>query len=1713
MRFLQYAADSSYIQFDQDPQNVENNLLSPVKLGPPRQLFQSPPLSPMMAHSAKTPVKATSSNPMAPTTDKTPSNKKRVRTVTPATPGLTHAMDEMSMEPSSPMKKPAPLQLDSSTIDLTEDSVNGSLNTSITAQSDKSIELTLGGTKAVEPVTGLEALFQEGWQEAKETQVQPTLPISQTQPYFGLSKVPIETILVDIRAARNNAGARRILLRTLLFSFAIIVSPNGTCRPLDLVAFFVANPLVIDMDLTDDERAHSGQMSLRRFFDDRHRPGSSFIIAGSSFEESTWHLRSKNLLVGLTNIVPEIWFELTGKQMANFPPDFPLHSGVLPPLNSGNSLRNADLSLSIPNSFPTPSADSDEIPESTLPLPSSSSIPPTLPMPSPTSSMPPTLPLSSNSSNMDFEDMLTGDFGASPTQPLPPALRLHQEPSFLAKEPSFLTKEASQLASQADYDDEPFLAQIGAKFRGKDGKASQRSSAPSQISQTPVPRLGALNATQKAGETSTPSLNSKTATTNSNAASGPSPSQLLASSHILKSVLSSDVSMSHSLVKSQQRKGFYAKMGAAATNSLQRTASQNRFYSAVQTKPERDSFQMGHGMNETSDSPLPSQLIKHVSHGRDEFDRLQMSMHYSLVGTTADQHQGVMEYDPDFEPYTSSTSTVNLDGAEIRSKIQDIVDLSRLDGADESVVDVDEFGEFGLNSQLPVNAQNQKSTMIWKDIEDADEVLGASRRDEIDEIVSSQGMSTPKPTDSRSKYATHIVDVDNIAFSQASGATQSGENTFSIASSRHRFMVPQASPAPLTPSPIGVDPNQRGIKHLGLQMTNNKAKLSAAKKKKPVRSNRSIYASPEYGSYRPSQSTQGQEDIDDDQVTKDESFMDVSISEQDPSRFETIEEFTAEDRRKRASASTMQYSPYQLVAEAHLKNSTDTLSMASTAPHVSPLPHFTSPTHATPNQRPASNPRAFLAPSVPRPVSGGFTPAPAMARPGPPSIGTLEWLQIYAPPMKKGQHRLALHSLPADAEQLPITLKLVLIGETMPRSRYTMALGYILSGAHANPQDSSKMVVDLTESSFDAPLVVAFLHFDGSFTPDPVQVPLTVSATSHLSYRYSNDTPVVWPFHQNPSVVNGQNVLNPITAPLLLVDRQTIVLKQSKKVLADLAPNHHLLDEFSNAVRIQPNFEEVPAEPLVKTNVPIIPPPINSTLTSSHGHFSAPTPAPSFPTPAAGAHAPIFARTRAMHTVLHHQHPLGFVGATTKDKLTAFVLAIFPMPFAPAGRGASLPIASVRLSSFSRSYSQTVATLEAAAKAKQDALFRRGAGSIQLDSVLQSRSVLTGKERQKVLAFVKELKMLVWIELEGADQIEPGQSFSLTNTTFVHTHAVSNPSLQSLAENSLEFLGIPLQDCVKSIPKSSRARALVAHAAALTTAPTYFPSSQDSEMDVDAPDSSYSAPLTRVSKREAWLSLASCSIPTLSIAKRNDMPLIVSRDMNDRMHIMNQSWTNYTVSRRLAVLGLVVIPDTSLPSQMIQVGRNVVKLPILTGKLAIHGAGNNIFEIKIPTHLLMRRSIIGPVFFDYLIQDGPSSFTVDGFTQMMMLVSIPTTGLPLRPLLRSHVAWGIAPYEVAVDGVIQFKQGTSMQPVREKFASILDRLREAAGPSSLGPHTLSATTALPCSTYRFGCPLKHENTVLLPPSWISNMFAPVEYPDRICFCRTCFKVTSAISLK
>lgn len=1027
---------------------------------------------------------------------------------------------------------------------------------------------------------------------------------------------------------------------------------------------------------------------------------------------------------------------------------------------------------------------------------------------------------------------------------------------------------------------------------------------------------------------------------------------------------------------------------------------------------------------------------------------------------TEENTNGVLTYDPDFEP---------IGGRRPHSPgfVGDMAGYTSYDGQDPE----NDFMTFGLNSQLPTQApirrkgNDRRATQqpnILMEIDDSEpQPLVQHSEDPIDDIVSSQEsvhMSVRgNPVDYEDELIRdHYTPLPSQSLYQAPMASQSMHATQMDASQslRNRFMPPPSATQSQAPMASQLAYSQSQASGSTFRGSFQPAKRgTASKASKKVKKRHIAERKFQRGLVAP-------DDIEEENVFLAPQPINKSVYEGsvfDADRSEAIEEFSAAEVR--ASTAAVAYEPYKLVAKA--ASSSDTISVSET-------------TGTTPVKQVAIPQRQFVLP--------GSLPSTSLQ----PTIGSEAWLSKVALPDWPSADPLArlaaeggtVFELGALKRQVQVAC-LVLLTSSAP-----------LEGHHV-----TSLVQVLMEGGMVTPSLALLVCRPSA----NLVVGNVIRCSDADVHAYGDGISIQWPFHKlPPSISSPKKDMSNISAPIIIFGRESTTLSNPEAALLVSGQTgvREVRDRFASAVTATPPPSSFGA---------ITPPPSSSLqirprnpLPEAHSPTSRPfilpnaLSAPALPQTS----ATVFSRQRPLSTVHLYQNALGFVGHAPDAFQQVLILAVFARPVSmssPSSKAASVTTASLLSTKhFRKNWSQAVANLEESARIKRNILHKRVAKPFSIASISSAHNVAPKRPLGSALALIKGTKSLVWIDYEFEDAV-PGATWTLKTSRLRQLTSASSTNIHTLVRNAIDLFGVNSDEISKSYTAEPRSR-LTVHVQP-SGGDSYFPSSQESDMDVDHAQAAHQAPIL-VSHP-----VFSCCIPRVSIANKDCRTLGIARSSDDRLLQISPDET-FTRPRRVSLVGLISSALELIPTKE---SRNPLSMCC---SLAFKGLGDELASLLLPSYLLQTDPLSSPLAIDHLLQVSPNAFVADGFTQITSLVAV--EGVPgVRSFERCSTPWEPRSLQCATGEMIKYKE--SGKSVRVPLASWKKKLLEHPALSSYDACTAGTLPSTPhLELHGLTCPERHSNLVLLPSTWNSELFAAVELPDRIGFCRSCFTTVTPV---
>lgn len=1022
-----------------------------------------------------------------------------------------------------------------------------------------------------------------------------------------------------------------------------------------------------------------------------------------------------------------------------------------------------------------------------------------------------------------------------------------------------------------------------------------------------------------------------------------------------------------------------------------------------------------------------------------------------------DRMMGVMTYDPDFEPAAEPKPPARS----IRAvHVED--DEEYLPYGTEDP----EFMQFGLNSQLPTQAIRRKGTdrratqhqNILMEIDDSEPLpMQGTAEDPIDDIDSSQEavhlsiranpvdledelireQYTPAPSQSLispSQSFRHPFNTQLPSFSQIDSSQ----------SSRSRFMPPPAMPSmtqyPQTSaSQFAYSQTQtsfRGVIQPSKRVTASKA--SKTKKKRHTAERRFQHG------------LAASEEIEEEETFLPQAAVNYSVMEAsvfDANRSEAIEEFTAAEVR--ASTVVAAYEPYKLVAKAAgIIAPTDSTSSAQQKP-------------------PMQNQRQF---QLPGSLSSGIASS---------AIGSASWISKYCTPDWSSADPLAriaaeneiteLHSL---GRQPEISLLAVLASNAIMDSNYRAALTMMLSDE--GDSNSPTLAIFVSRMADSAPLAAG----------------MVLRSEEVEAFSYGDGLNVLWPYHKLPATQDSQTV----SAPIIIFGKEASLLPSADTalLLSGQPGLRQVREKFSSAVYIAPT--PTVHAPVVLTRNKMLPPPA-PIATSRPFILPNALPSPSSAHAQSTAAATTFTRQRPFTAVQFNHNPLAFVGHHIDSSQQVLLLAVFARPFSKSHAASALPktsALSLTTHHFRQNWSQSVANLEECARIKRRTLYRRSTRPFSISSLQTSDFVSEDRNMRTALAYVKNLKSLVWIDFDFEDAV-PGATWTIKTSLLRQSASFASFNMHTVVSDAIAMFGVTKEEIAKSFASEPRSRLTVQSKP--MSGDYYFPSSQESDMDVDQ------APAAPATHTQVSHAVFSCHIPKISLSGKDCRALGASRSSDDRL-LQLAPEDDFIRPRRVSLLGLISSPIEISSSSH----RGLPQM--LECKIAFKGVGDNLPTLLLPSYIQQADPLSGPISIDHLLQIASDVFVADGFSRFASLAA--ADGIPgVRSLERCSASWFPKTLQCAAGEIIKYKEAG--KSARVPLASWKKKLLESTSMSSYDASL--AGTWSPLATiakHNFKCPKEHLNIVLLPSTWNSELFPAVELPDRTGFCRSCFSIVTPI---
>lgn len=1030
-------------------------------------------------------------------------------------------------------------------------------------------------------------------------------------------------------------------------------------------------------------------------------------------------------------------------------------------------------------------------------------------------------------------------------------------------------------------------------------------------------------------------------------------------------------------------------------------------------------------------------------------------------GLDEDRMMGVMTYDPDFDP------PAELQVAPARFNRPKIID------DDEDYVPYDsndpegDFMQFGLNSQLPTQAMirrkgnDRRATQqhnILMEIDDSEPLpKQGSAEDPIDDIDSSQEavhlstrvnpvdledelireQYTPAPSQS---YFRHPSNIQLPSFTQIDSSQ----------SSRSRFMPPPAMPS-MTQSPLpsstqfaSSQSQASGTSFRGILQPAKRVTASKASKKTKKRHT---------AERRFQHGLTASEEIEEEEVLQAPQGVNYSIMEGsvfDPNRSEAIEEFTAAEVR--ASAVVAAYEPYKLVAKA--------------AGAIAP----TETVANAPQRLPMPAQRHFVLPG---------SPASALASS---AAGSVSWISKHCTPDWASSDPLARLAAENDITEL----------QSLGRQAEISLLVILTSNVMLDSNHVATFTMMLSEEGDTTPPTCALFITRMAPNSAPLAAGMVLRSADVEAFTYGDGINVQWPYHKlNAPQQDSASVF----APIIIFGKEATLLPSAETALLVSGQSglRQVREKFSSAVPIA--LPPTPPTPVLGnlTRTKMLSPSTASAATSRPFILpnALPSPSSAHVQSTAAAVATTFTRQRPFTMTHFYHNALGFVGHHIDANQQVLLLAVFARPFSkvhPSFKSSVPKTSALSLATqhFHQNWSQSVANLEECARIKRRTLYRRSTRPFSISSLQTSTSVSADTPMRTALAYAKNLKSLVWIDFDFEDAV-PGATWTIKTSLLRQSTSVASFNMHTIVSDAISMFGVTKEEIAKSFAPEPRSR-LTVNAKPLGS-DTYFPSSQDSDMDVDQ------VPTVPSTHTQVSHAVFSCHIPKVTLSGKDCRALGASRSSDDRLLQLAPD-DAFIRPRRVSLIGLVSSPVELAESSH----RGLPQM--LQCKIAFKGVGDILPTLLLPSYILKAEPFSDPVSIDHLLQIASDVFVADGYSHFTSMSAV--DGVPgVRSLERCGASWQPKQLQCATGEIIKYKDAG--KSARVPLASWKKKLLETPLMSSYDASLAGAWPSLTRSVqHPFTCPNQHTNLVLLPSTWNTELFSSVELPDRIGFCRSCF---------
>jgi hypothetical protein len=1107
-------------------------------------------------------------------------------------------------------------------------------------------------------------------------------------------------------------------------------------------------------------------------------------------------------------------------------------------------------------------------------------------------------------------------------------------------------------------------------------------------------------------------------------------------------------------------------------------------------------------------------MSRHASLDKSGFQKLQMSVHYSLIGGGGDDDypipaeedmdgvRGVMEFDPDIVTHDGNT--------EENRWAQDDVDTgyAMAGGYDDD--------DFRISSQPPQRSLRNQAFQhqTWNAIEDEDSSTfhggfhsssagyGSSfplthvksLNDSIEEIDSSQEappMSMMPIIDDGEDLDREIAVVLRKPTARSISSKYQPNNgpihlpspsstpltTEALSDPRAKFLSPTSSTSPAPTgstqtlsssarplsSPLSFLPGSApSVKGLGSALAFKTSKRIVASKPKVSKINNARMMN-----------QAAMEIIEDDIANEQSATRDVSVD----SSHEMIEEFPAPETKPSS------YSPYEMVAKAS----------SGVSKPVPTSPMRSESKDEGPNSR-ARIVQSKPTTSTPRPQANIIPKA------------TPEWLSSIAPPIMPPT--TAVRSplvLQPSSRTSPVIIEIALVGESYGGG-YTSVVGLLLSEMVTRQPD---LFQDMSNSSASqsAPLVHLLLNLSPSLlTPGQIVAPQNFSC-----FHYSPEVPLQWLHHTKADK-------SPIALSSIIFAEQTNLLdKEILKLLGDVT----LLDRLQTAIPVTRSWSSFSSHlskgmPLPHPSIPDFGP---STTSNMHHPISV-----------GQSMVPMHMRTgQTGQAIRHYVSPFAFNGSPLGVRnMEITLLACFQLKIGLAAPKQMPMVNNLRLQDFKINAAKAVSLAEASARQKMTILHHRSSEHFSIAKLKHIKAQSTLQKNSspsntiiRALALSPSTKSLIWLDMSPSEQVlalQPGHVMRITGT-FEGSRSHASPALSSLANDALNFFGLSLLDCSHSINLEGHGRQQKERLSSQA-----FPSSQDSNPDEEVghggqahrgvpTNGQYGPPNAMVTDDHHILSpsssshLPSCSIWRVTLSDPKQFSIVSTRDANDKLLRLRYEASSspspssllhgpFSGTRRVSILANI----STIPNLL--VSRNEASFSCI---IDVIGSDPSIpFSLSLPAFPFSKMSINGPLLFDMLIQDSSRSFKVDGFTRVTLLS--PSQGISAsrtnRHLTRSLCTSGImSRLEVSPNDSLHFKSSSKNEMQLVPISSLI--------PSSSSFQTSMMPSSDRILELHISCPNLHHrhhqqgDLVVLPMTFKFESFAPHPPPEYNAFCRAC----------